>query len=93
MLAHAMQGDMVCLRFPGYVCRELCADNNLLHGHIPPSIAELEQLRRLNLEANELCGPLPSFSKWGGIEEVLLGNNRLSGPFPVDCYAFRKKLA
>ncbi len=56
-----------------------------LEGYIPPEIADLDQLRSLNLVGNSLSGPIPpELGRLENLVDLELGVNRLSGPIPPE---------
>ncbi len=56
-----------------------------LTGEIPPELANLKNLRFLNLEWNQLTGGIPSELKsLGQLETLRLGGNNLTGTIPAE---------
>ena len=54
-----------------------------LRGSMPPSLGRLPMLRDLNLQTNQLTGPIPDLSAIAGLEELYLSSNVLTGPVPT----------
>nr|KYP59535.1 putative LRR receptor-like serine/threonine-protein kinase At3g47570 family [Cajanus cajan] len=62
---------------------QLHLEDNLIHGSISPSIANLVNLTLLNFSSNLLNGSIPpSLSQMGRLERIYLSNNSLSGEIP-----------
>ncbi|KAL6228345.1 hypothetical protein ACLB2K_002295 [Fragaria x ananassa] len=49
-----------------------------IQGTLPPSLQNLTQLERLELQWNNISGPLPSLSGLGSLQVLLLSNNLLA---------------
>lgn len=60
-------------------------ESNGLSGSIPPDLAQLTGLTRLNLGFNELTGQIPAeLGLLGNLESLQLDSNRLNGSIPVE---------
>ncbi|XP_010271200.1 PREDICTED: receptor protein kinase TMK1-like [Nelumbo nucifera] len=57
-----------------------------LQGTLPPNLGNLTALERLELQKNQISGPLPSLSGLSSLQVVLLGNNQFS-KIPADFFA------
>ena len=58
---------------------------NRLTGPIPPDLADLTRLERLNLGNNQLTGPIPpELADLASLEELYLDQNGLTGPIPPE---------
>lgn len=68
---------------------ELVLPSNGLSGPLPGEVANLAELRRIDLAGNDLSGGLPTGIAWlSGMTEIRVGDNsRLAGPIP---FAFRQ---
>ncbi|XP_068649186.1 putative leucine-rich repeat receptor-like serine/threonine-protein kinase At2g24130 [Aristolochia californica] len=63
---------------------ELHLEDNLIHGAIPPNIANLSNLTLLNLSSNRLDGTIPpELSLLPKLERLCLSNNSLTGVIPA----------
>lgn len=63
--------------------QHLHLEENLIHGSIPPHIANLANLTFLKLSSNRINGTIPhSLCKINRLERIYLSNNYLSGEIP-----------
>lgn len=67
---------------PAPALEELYLDNNLLSGPIPPELATLPALRRLELQMNNLTGEIPDLGPLQNLTFLDASDNSLSGEFP-----------
>lgn len=56
-----------------------------LQGKLPQSLSNLTQLERLELQWNNISGPLPSLSGLGSLQVLMLSNNQFSS-IPADFF-------
>lgn len=49
-----------------------------LSGELPSELSQLSALKSLNLQRNQLSGPLPPLSNMGSLEQIYLDNNNFS---------------
>jgi Leucine-rich repeat (LRR) protein len=62
---------------------EIYLNDNGLEGSLPPALANLPNLRVLELDANALTGSLPrDLGRLGNLRALRMGLNRLSGALP-----------
>ncbi|OMO96183.1 hypothetical protein CCACVL1_05051 [Corchorus capsularis] len=57
-----------------------------LQGTLPPNLQNLTELQRLELQWNEISGPLPSLKGLSSLQVVMLSNNRYTS-FPSDFFS------
>ncbi|GAB2299182.1 mitogen activated protein kinase [Dionaea muscipula] len=57
-----------------------------LQGTLPSNLSALSQLERLELQYNEISGPIPSLSGLSSLQVVLLSNNLFTS-FPADFFS------
>ncbi|KAL6959631.1 mitogen activated protein kinase [Sarracenia purpurea var. burkii] len=57
-----------------------------LQGTLPPNLSNLTQLQRLELQRNNISGPLPSFSGLSSLQVLILSNNQFSS-IPNDFFS------
>ncbi|XP_010933760.1 brassinosteroid LRR receptor kinase-like [Elaeis guineensis] len=67
---------------PAPALEELYLDSNLLSGPIPPGLATLPALRRLELQMNNLTGGIPDLGPLQNLAFLDASDNALSGEFP-----------
>lgn len=60
--------------------------NKDLRGTLPASLKDLDSLQRLEVQSNQLTGPVPSLAGLNQLQIVLLGNNNFSS-FPADFFS------
>ncbi|TMX04768.1 hypothetical protein EJD97_004849 [Solanum chilense] len=56
-----------------------------IQGTLPPEISKLTELERLELQGNNISGPLPSLSGLSSLQVLLLGENQFSS-IPADFF-------
>jgi Leucine-rich repeat (LRR) protein len=67
--------------------------NYKISGSLPPSFANLQNLRLLHLSTNLMTGTLPpGLSKLGALKELLLDNNQFAGTIPASYGSGMKSL-
>jgi len=67
------------------------AHANRLHGPIPSQMAELIDLKHLNLQGNQLTGSLPSqLNRLQNLSVLVLSHNELKGSIPFDSTTLHK---
>ncbi|XVE72006.1 hypothetical protein DITRI_Ditri11bG0003900 [Diplodiscus trichospermus] len=57
-----------------------------LQGTLPSDLQNLTELKRLELQWNNISGPLPSLNGLSSLQVVMLGNNRFTS-FPTDFFS------
>ncbi|XP_028800520.1 receptor protein kinase TMK1 [Neltuma alba] len=62
-----------------------------LQGTLPPSLGDLTELQRLELQYNNISGPLPSLKGLGSLQVLMLSNNQFSS-IPSDFFAGMSQL-
>jgi Leucine-rich repeat (LRR) protein len=60
--------------------------HQVLQGTLPPTLPKLTQLQRLELQYNNISGPLPSLNGLSSLEVLMLSNNQFSF-IPSDFFA------
>ncbi|PWA56511.1 leucine-rich repeat domain, L domain-like protein [Artemisia annua] len=62
---------------------ELYLDNNNLHGPVPHSLNTLKNLKRLELQNNQLSNSLPELTQLANLSFLDVSNNLISGELPA----------
>ncbi len=67
----------------GRIVLELVLEENALFGTLPPELADLANLQKLDLSGNQLQGEIPSeFANLSSLQDLDLGQNQLRGEIP-----------
>ena len=75
---------VTALRLPGQDADSVSGTAEAkLRGSVPASLGRLSMLSDLNLQTNELTGPIPDLSNIVGLEELYLSSNVLMGRVPA----------